>query len=424
MSRQADIDQVLEAWFLDGPMEMPDRLFDGVLDRVERVPQRRLARLKLRFSDMSNTARLVAAGAAAVLVVGVGFAAFGRSPTTGPGATPSASPSTSPSAPTDGAVPEALQHLLYGPVRSEPPAPAGQERAGLELTATDFVYNQTLLRSTASATAPNEIHLVADTIQGGCQTGDEGTYRWSATPGGSKVTFELVDDACAARAAVVPGEWQRSACENADNDCIGPLEQGRYSSVFVDPFVIGPQGWVPRFDAVSYEVPDGWSNTADWPGFYDLKRRADPDGTGVYVVVDVVATSSAPDCPAEPDPSVGRSVDELVAWLTALPGVVASEPVPVTIGGLDGYRLDLSMDPAWTATCPFSQGQPTRPIFTDASAGDFHWALGPGTKERNYLLNSADGRALLIDIEAQDGGTFESLVDEATGVVESMVFTR
>ena len=115
-------------------------------------------RLRLRFNDMSSTARLVAAGAAAVLVIGVGFAAFGRTTTTGPGATPSPSPSTSPSAPAEGAVPEALQHVLYGPVRSEPPAPAGQDRSGLELSATDFAYNGTLLRSTASATAPSEIH--------------------------------------------------------------------------------------------------------------------------------------------------------------------------------------------------------------------------------------------------------------------------
>ena len=49
MTRPRDIERVLEAWFLDGPSHMPDRLFDAVLDRVERVPQRRLARLSLRF---------------------------------------------------------------------------------------------------------------------------------------------------------------------------------------------------------------------------------------------------------------------------------------------------------------------------------------------------------------------------------------
>ena len=74
MNRHPDIDRTLEAFFLDGPSQMPDRLFQAVLDQVERVPQRRLTRLKLRFTDMSTTARWIAAGAAAVLVVGVGFA--------------------------------------------------------------------------------------------------------------------------------------------------------------------------------------------------------------------------------------------------------------------------------------------------------------------------------------------------------------
>ena len=221
----------------------------------------------------------------------------------------------------------------------------------------------------------------------------------------------------------MPGEWQRSACENPDNDCLGPLDSGRYSSVFVDPFVIGPEGWAPRFDAVSYEVPDGWANTGDWPGFYDMKRTADPEATGLFVVADVVAISSEDQCLDEPDPAVGRTAEELTSWLTALPGVVATEPEAVTIGGLSGYRVDVSMDPSWTATCPFSAGQPSRGLFTDSSGGDFHWGLGPETRQRNYLLDSADGRALLIDIEAQGDATFDDLVDEATQVVESMVFT-
>ena len=50
MTRHRDIEPVLEAWFVDGPSEMPDRLFQAVFDQVERVPQRRLARLHLRFT--------------------------------------------------------------------------------------------------------------------------------------------------------------------------------------------------------------------------------------------------------------------------------------------------------------------------------------------------------------------------------------
>ena len=419
MNGRGDIDGILEGWFLDGPTQMPDRLFDAVLDQVERVPQRRLARLQLRFSDMSTSSRLLAAGAAAVLVIGVGVVALGRANEQGPG-TPSPSSSASPTSSTDpgSPVPAALYHTMLG-------APRDTASVGLSsiiFTNDRFAYNESSLRSEASGVGGDEIRLISDSIAGGCQDGDEGRYSWAPTPGGTKFTFTLVSDECDARAAVLPGEWQRLACENTDNDCLGRLEAEHYSSHFVDPFVQDPNAWAPRFGALQYDVPDGWENTADYPEFYDLKRSEDPDGAGVFIVTDVVAISATEPCLDEPDPAVGRSVDELVAWLMQLDGVVASTPEPVTIGGLNGYRVDVSMDPAWTMTCPFSQGEPARPLFTDGSGGDFHWGLGPEIRERNYLLDSGNGWTMLIDIEAQ-GDAFDAFVDEADAVVNSMVFT-
>ena len=41
MTRERDIERVLEAWLEPGPSVMPDRVFDAVLDRIEREPQRR-----------------------------------------------------------------------------------------------------------------------------------------------------------------------------------------------------------------------------------------------------------------------------------------------------------------------------------------------------------------------------------------------
>ena len=424
MNRTGDIDGILEGWFLEGPMQMPDRLFDAVLDQVERVPQRRLARLQLRFTDMTPTARLLVAAGATILVLSIGVAAVGALQSRSSTAPSAPTPSASQSAPTTGAVPEALQHRWLGAVRSEPPAPPIQGVSALDITAEAFSHSDTFLPSSAAGTAADEITLVTETGRDGCKSGDEGTYRWATTPGGSKVTFTLVDDACAARAAVVPGEWLRSNCPLADDDCLGTLEAGRYSSQFVDPFLVNAPGWTPRFGAIEYTVPDGWMNAADWPAFYDLKRTNDPQGTGITLAVDVVALSSEDQCNTAADPAVGRSAEELANWLTTLPGVVATEPEAVTIGGLSGYRVDVSMDPSWTATCPFSEGQPTLGLWTDSAGTDFHWSLGPDTRQRNYLLDSADGRALLIDIEAHSDAAFDDLVDEATAVVESMVFTR
>lgn len=426
MNRHADIDRTLEVFFLDGPGQMPDRLFEAVLDRIERVPQRRLTRLKLRFTDMSTTARWVAAGTAAVLVVGVGFAVLGRGPTEVPGAPASPSAHASPSASSDAgaAISEVLRHPLLGEHRSEPPAPAGQDRSILEFTANSFIYNGELLRSTASASQADEITLVSNRADG-CDIGDEGRYSWSATPAGSMIVFTLLEDDCDARAAVIPGEWLRSACGDPQNFCLGPLEAGRYSSFYIDPFVPNGDPWRPRFGALTYEVPAGWMATSDYPTQYDIESVAGGAGRGIYVRSEVVASSSSDPCAEVQDPLVGEDAAALTDRLVSLPGVSATDPIEVSIGGLSGFRVDVSRDPSWTQICPAISEAPIRLLYVDRSDEEsFAWGLEENTHMRHYLLELGDGRALLIDIEAPTLAEYEAILDEATNIVESMQFNR
>ncbi|HEU4918916.1 MAG TPA: hypothetical protein VFT20_04205 [Candidatus Limnocylindrales bacterium] len=425
MNRPAEIDRVLEVWLLDGPSRMPDRLFESVLDQVDRTSQRRLARLQLRFTDMTPTIRWLAAGAAAVLLAAVGFMTFGRDPGVGPGG-PTASPSASGSSSPAPGVPAELRYGFLAEFRSQPPAPAGQDRSILEFDATTFTYNGTLLTSDASAPTADSIMLVARPGVDDCAGGDEGTYTWSASPGGAKVTFTLVKDDCAARAAVIPGEWLRSDCPDSGNFCLGDLEPGRYSSHYIDPFVAPGVDWRPRFGAISYEVPGGWANNGDWPTEYTLVPvDADAPWTGIYVVTDIVIVSEEDHCSETPDSNVGRTADAMVAWLADAPGIVSTEPEGVEIGGLSGYALDLSMDPSWTETCPFSNGQPTRGLFTDSQPGaGLQWNVSGETRMRLYVLDLGDGRSMVVNIEAPDQAAYESMIDEATAIVESMAFPR
>ena len=97
MTRERDIERVLERWFADGPSEMPDRLFDNVVDRIEHVSQSRLARFQPRLPTMSSKLSIAVALAAAVIVILVGVAVLGR-PFSSVGTSPTppvASPSTS-----------------------------------------------------------------------------------------------------------------------------------------------------------------------------------------------------------------------------------------------------------------------------------------------------------------------------------------
>ncbi len=116
--------------------------------------------------------------------------------------------------------------------------------------------------------------------------------------------------------------------------CLGALDAGTYTTSVFDP-------------AITYEVPDGWFNSEDLPGNFGLHRDVD-DQSGVqggsYIGIYQDARAAAQSCAETPEPGVGTSAEEMMAWITSLPGVTASEPEAVNIGGLDGLSTDLSPD--------------------------------------------------------------------------------
>ena len=113
----------------------------------------------------------------------------------------------------------------------------------------------------------------------------------------------------------------------------------------------------------------------------------------------------------------------MAEWLADHPGLDSTSPRPVTIGGFDGFSVDLAVAPSWTKTCPFSGGEPTVPLFTDSDpASGFHWAIGPGGRARIYLVDLGNGRLFWADIEAEDDATFQAMLPEASAIVESIEF--
>jgi hypothetical protein len=191
--------------------------------------------------------------------------------------------------------------------------------------------------------------------------------------------------------------------------CLGKLAAGRYGTTdILVPF--------------SYVVPAGWENPAVNEGSYMLQHQGSRAGSddAVFVWPDPVVASQDP-CTKAAEPGVGRSVDAIVAWLTAHPGLITTEPTPVTIGGLDGQMLDVRKDPAWTSAC--TDGTVNLFVHEGTITDPFWWAINDKYRERYYFLDAGNGRVVLIDIETVTPDTQESFLAEAVPIVESFDFT-
>jgi hypothetical protein len=195
-------------------------------------------------------------------------------------------------------------------------------------------------------------------------------------------------------------------------DCAGPLEPGQYSATYFDPtiaFEIGSPGWTWRYTG----------------NFQMLATDASAEGYDADVInffLDPVISSQG--CEDGAEPGVGRSVDELVAWLETAPGLTTSDRTPVTVGGLEGMRLDLELDPTWDGTCFFSEGKPVVPlVYSSAFPGGYNWSIWPRMSMRWYVLG-AGNRVLIVDIEDNPKGlSRDELFRSGDEIVETFVFS-
>jgi hypothetical protein len=176
--------------------------------------------------------------------------------------------------------------------------------------------------------------------------------------------------------------------------CLGPLEEGTYTSQRFEP-------------ALTFTVPAGWNNPWDtrsgfrlWaPGWSDESYLLDSPGLGVR-------RDPRPDegCVDAVDPTVGTSAIEIATWVANHPAISTKPPSPVEIGGLSGYQLDVSLADTWQKSCPGDAVW----LFADIYLRD------PDTM-RLILLDLPDSGSVLIAID-------ENRLDVAMPVVESFVF--
>lgn len=185
------------------------------------------------------------------------------------------------------------------------------------------------------------------------------------------------------------------------------------------PIVTGPYTTTAFRPTFTLTLPDGWVISADT----DIYFAANPVETnlmGIYVFRDVVAASQDPACPTIPEPGVGRTSTELVAWMRGNKGLVVGAPVMASVGGLRGIQVDVAIAPGWTQSCPFANGLPTVPLLTDGTG--LRWVMAGSERLRLHVLDLPTGGTVIVDLDAFDGDLYAPLIEMAAPAVKSLQF--
>jgi len=431
MTLDRDLDRSLVIWLDESAVvSPPEDLLARTLARVDATTQRPgwLVRGGMAPGAAGTSARprIVGFAAAALVLAAAFITALGGGRWPFPTASPSPSPAPTPS-PTASFVPEALRATWVGPTRTPPEGTSGIVQSAFNLSTRRLEFypgaGDPILTSTATWLGGNRLAFRLDRAEVRCQSDDLGTYTFALNPTSRALTIATASDPCKARAVLISGDWARADCPNRDSLCLGDLDPGKHFSAQFNPFV--PRNtYVYDYGRLSYAVPDGWSNAVDGPDGFFLVEQAAPAGGSIQVNSTAIADSQAADCPGTQEPGIGRTSAALADWLASLPGVAATAPTPLTLGGLRGYTLDLTIKPSWTRACPYSDGKPYVAMLTNGLPGDinFDWGLAAGGKVRVFLLDLPDGRTMLIHVEAADETTWDRFIVDAMPIVESFEF--
>ena len=431
MTTERDFDRLARAWLELGPDEAPDRVVAAVLQAAETTPQvrRRVGWSIWRSFHMTRLPIVATVVAALVVVIGGGML-FMRSNEHGVGG-PTASPTPTSSA-AAAAIPGALRYHWIGQPRDIP---------GLGTTtrtAIDFVsgayfadgtdYPDGVFASGAVLASSDSIELVTATAAQGCESGDIGRYTYTLSPRGTRLSMTVESEDCAPREAATSGDWYRVDCKNVENGCWGELEAGTYPTQYFRPRLGVGVEWQPLLGDMTFTVPDGWANSADWPENITLTPSDDyakETGSGPWHEIAVrknpAAANQAAPCSETVDSDVPRTVDGLLAYLQSTPSVSAGEPTPITIDGYEGAWIDVQKASSWTGRCP-NASEPVAMLIVGTGEDGYSIASIGAERHRLIFLDVGIGAPLLIDIESSDPARFDALVAEAMPIIQSFTF--
>ncbi len=457
-----DAEQRLTAWMADvAPGRAPDHAIEAGLAQAVagRQAPAWLPKVgpKAARRDGPPTRLFMAVGAVGLLALVGGLLAAGgalrSAPTTDDPLLPTEAPAVVNPAPSasprsvGAPIEQAVATFWVGATREIPAIGSGPFRPVLDFRGGYFElwYDGVTrpLGATITVAGPGRMRF-ASTVDGvGCTKGDSGTYAYEISPAGRRLTIQPGTDECESRAALLPGTWDSAQCHIEVAICLDSLEPGTHATTLFRARrdASGPsKDWNPAHPSVTYTVPEGWTNPADFTPGYDLEPAdfyaehgespsSDQLWHGIYLRAQPVPATTPEGCaPLIPVEGVGGSIDAIAAWLAGHPGLHTTQPVTRELGGRPAILVDVRLDPAWTrtGTCPNDPpGVPTVGLFVSGVGGssDYDWGIYGDERMRLILVDLGTGGVLAVAIDTTFPERWEELLDGAMPIVESFRFS-
>ena len=216
-------------------------------------------------------------------------------------------------------------------------------------------------------------------------------------------------------ASAMPSASASFVCEDDLAGCAGPLSAGAHGSSHFGPRLI------------HYVTPAGWTNSIDTRTIYKL----DSPGGGTSILLwtgvsieDQTTTSCEPAAKAGGD---SPSAAEWVSYLRSHPGLVTTTPAPADFPGTgdqNGRSMDITMNPAWTQSCPGRTG-PEVDFIAHPSQPPAVYGVGPTDRLHLVALDTAAYGPATVVIEVygpSDEAGFSAAVGLARSVLDTFVF--
>jgi hypothetical protein len=264
---------------------------------------------------------------------------------------------------------------------------------------------------------------------GPCDANLVGMYAFELSASGETLTVTTSADPCAERAAALPDVWRRADCRLVPPTCLGVLDAGVYGSQYVRP-VLGGKAWAPAYGGLTFDVPAGWANHADWPFSYGLSLAADyeamsgdqtePD-TKLTVLTQVQAPSTSTPCGGQPDPAIPSRTRDIERFLRSVPGlgVAPHSPLRITVtgDGWTGIRLGLRLNASEAHGCG---GEPI--IEYLIAGGHEGYGIAAGEAQTLILVDVGTDEVVAIRIEAPDDEALRVFTEAAMPIIETFRF--